>query len=215
MWRGNADDMSLLQKLREERGLSQTQLAELVGTSQPQINRLEKSKRTLSKSWAERLSPHLGISAEKLLFPEQPFGEDVEIVGMVGADTEGLRIYGTGQSGLGWVERIPGATKWTVAVIVRGASMMPYASDGSIVFYDNRHDPPSDDMLGEVVVVGLSDDRVLLKRLLRGSPTKPGCFDLESFNGERMPDQEVEWAAFVTAVIPPRQARRIIRDFSH
>lgn len=204
--------MSILQKLREDRGLSQSQLAELVGTSQPQINRLEKSKRTLSKIWAERLSPHLGISAEKLLFPVQQAGEDIEIVGMVGADTEGHRIYGAGQGGIGWVERIPGATKYTVAAIIRGTSMMPYASDGSIVFYDDRRDPPTDDMLGEVVIAGLSDDRVLLKRILRGSPKRPGCFDLESFNGDRMPDQEVEWAAFVTAVIPPRQARRIMRE---
>jgi transcriptional regulator with XRE-family HTH domain len=215
MFQSNEASMSMLQKLREERGLSQQQLAELAGTSQPQINRLEKSKRTLSKAWAERLSPHLGISAEKLLFPVLTPGEDVEIVGMVGADTEGQRVYGTGQSGLGWVERIPGTTKWTVAVIVRGTSMSPYAADGAIIFYDDRRDPPSDDMLGEVVIVGLSDDRVLLKRLLRGSPNKPGCYDLESFNGERMPDQEIEWAAFVSAVIPPRQARRIIRDFSN
>lgn len=205
--------MSMLQRLREEKGLSQTELARLVGTSQPQINRLEKSQRTLSKDWAERLSPHLGIPAERLLFPVQPKEEDVEIVGMVGADTEGGRLYGTGHGRFGWVERIPGATKYTVAVIVRGSSMLPYAADGSIVFYDERREPPTDDMLGEVVIVGLDDDRVLLKRLLRGSPDKPGHFDLESFNGERLADQKVEWAAFVAAVIPPRQARRIIREF--
>lgn len=212
--RSNENVMTMLQRLREDRGLSQAQLAELVGTSQPQINRLEKSKRKLSKDWAERLSPHLGIPAERLIFPSQILQDDVEIVGMAGADTEGHRIYGTGQSGLGYVERIPGATKFTVAVIVRGTSMVPYAADGSIVFYDDRRDPPSDDMLGEVVIVGLEDDQVLLKRLLRGSPTKPGHFDLESFNGERMPDQEVAWAAFVSAVIPPRQARKIIREYN-
>lgn len=205
--------MSMLRELREEKGLSQAELARLAGTTQPQINRLERSQRTLSKDWAERLSPHLGISAERLLFPAQPQQEDVEIVGMVGADTEGERIYGTGHGRFGWVERIPGATKYTVAVLVRGSSMMPFAADGSIVFYDDRRDPPSNDMLGEVVVVGLDDERVLLKRILRGSPDMPGHFDLESFNGERLSDQKVEWAAFVSAVIPPRQARRIIREF--
>lgn len=204
----------MLQRLREDKGLSQAKLAELAGTSQPQINRLEKSKRSLSPKWAKRLSPHLGITAQELIFPDQGVQDDVEIVGMAGADNEGQRVYGAGQGGLGWVERIPGATKFTVAVIVRGTSMMPYAADGSIVFYDDRRDPPTDDMLGEVVVVGLEDDRVLLKRLLRGSPNKPGHFDLESFNGERMPDQEVAWAAFVSAVIPPRQARKIIREYN-
>lgn len=203
--------MSMIQRLREDKKLSQSDLAKLADTSQPQIARLEKSKRKLSKEWAVRLAPHLGVTAQELLFSE-PQSEDVEVVGMIGADTEGERVYGHGQGQIGWVEPIPGSNEKTVAVIVRGSSMRPYAEDGGIIYFDDRRDPPTNDMLGEVVIVGLSDDRILLKRLLRHSASKPGRFDLESFNGDQMPDQAVEWAAFVAAVIPPRQARKIIKE---
>lgn len=57
-----------LRAFREARGLSQAQLAELVGTSQPQIGRLESGERKLTKEWAERLGPPLRVSPEALIF---------------------------------------------------------------------------------------------------------------------------------------------------
>lgn len=60
--------MPSIRELREAKGLTQEQLAKLVKTSQPQIKRLEKGERKLTKEWAQRLGPHLGISAQSLLF---------------------------------------------------------------------------------------------------------------------------------------------------
>jgi hypothetical protein len=45
--------------------------------------------------------------------------------------------------------------------------------------------------------------------LLRGS--RPGRFDLESVAGPTRHDARLRWAAHITAIIPPFQARRIIR----
>lgn len=59
-----------LKSLREARGLTQAQLADKAGTSQPQINRLEKGERELTRDWAERLAPWLGTTPFKLIFPE-------------------------------------------------------------------------------------------------------------------------------------------------
>lgn len=64
-------DMNKLRILREQKKLSQAQLAERVGTSQPQIKRLEDGERKLTKEWAERIAPHLDVSAESLLFPDK------------------------------------------------------------------------------------------------------------------------------------------------
>ncbi|MBP2314906.1 XRE family transcriptional regulator [Azospirillum soli] len=65
--------MSALRKARENAGLSQERLAELAGTSQPQINKLEHGQRKLTLDWAVRLAPHLGIHPEALLGgPSQP-----------------------------------------------------------------------------------------------------------------------------------------------
>ncbi len=64
------DMMSMIRTLREARGLTQAQLAELAATSQPQIRRLEAGERQLSKEWAQRLAPHLGVAAAQLMFGE-------------------------------------------------------------------------------------------------------------------------------------------------
>lgn len=58
----------MIKELREKLKMSQAGLADAVGTSQPQIKRLEGGDRKLTKEWAERLSPHLGVAPEALLF---------------------------------------------------------------------------------------------------------------------------------------------------
>ncbi|WP_376742483.1 helix-turn-helix domain-containing protein [Ensifer canadensis] len=63
--------MNIIKALRELRGLSQTDLAELVGTSQPQIRRLEAGERKLTKEWAERLAGPLQATAEQILFDSE------------------------------------------------------------------------------------------------------------------------------------------------
>jgi hypothetical protein len=51
-------------------------------------------------------------------------------------------------------------------------------------------------------------DEVLVKRLLRGSA--PGVYDLESLVGPTRHDARLRWAAHITAIIPPFQARRVL-----
>lgn len=63
--------MSPLRAHREHLELSQDALAKLVGTSQAQIDRLEKGQRKLTKEWALKLAPHLGIDPSDLLFPDR------------------------------------------------------------------------------------------------------------------------------------------------
>ncbi|WP_325444754.1 helix-turn-helix domain-containing protein [Hansschlegelia sp.] len=62
--------MSALRDAREAAGLTQSRLADLAGTSQPQIRRLEAGEREFTKQWAERLAPFLNRSAKDLLFSE-------------------------------------------------------------------------------------------------------------------------------------------------
>lgn len=62
--------MEHLRLLREKAGLTQAQLAEQAGTSQPQIRRLENGERELTRAWAERLAGPLHTTAVALVFPE-------------------------------------------------------------------------------------------------------------------------------------------------
>ena len=60
-----------LRALREERGLSQARLAEIVGCSQPDIARLESGHARTTAEWAERLASPLGVEPRDL-FPRAP-----------------------------------------------------------------------------------------------------------------------------------------------
>jgi hypothetical protein len=87
--------------------------------------------------------------------------------------------------------------------------MRDVADDGALIYFEDQRTPPTPDMLGHVVVVEVDTDEVLVKRLLRGS--RPGRYDLESLVGPTRRDARLRWAAHITAIIPPFQARRIIR----
>jgi phage repressor protein C with HTH and peptisase S24 domain len=72
---------SRLREARERRGLTQQQLAEMAGTSQPQIDRLETGKRRLTIDWVVRLAPLLGVTPVDLNQVELTRVELVEGVG--------------------------------------------------------------------------------------------------------------------------------------
>jgi hypothetical protein len=133
----------------------------------------------------------------------------VRIIGRVGADTEGAVIQTDGQEGYDMVPVPPGGTADAVALEVVGHSMRAIAEDGALIYFEDQRNPPTPDMLGYYCIVETEDGRVLFKRLLRGS--EPGLYVLESQVGPPIDDVRLRWAAEPTAIIPPKQARRIIR----
>lgn len=56
-----------MRELRQAAGLSQEKLAELAGTSQPQINKLETGQRKMTVDWAVKLARPLGVEPTVLL----------------------------------------------------------------------------------------------------------------------------------------------------
>jgi len=162
----------------------------------------------MTPKWADRLASPLGVTPVEVIFPNagKPVAR-LQIVGRVGASVDGAILHETDQGPFGEIIAPVGARGNEAVVEVAGGSMGIYAPDGSLILYNDRRDPPHEDMLGQVCVVGLPDGRALVKRLLRGS--KKGHFDLESVVGETMKDQRVEWAAVVQIVIHPQLARRL------
>lgn len=134
----------------------------------------------------------------------------VPILGRVGANPEGLVLFATGQGGGDLAPIPPGGTAKAAALRVVGHSMRGLADDGALIYFEDQRTPPTPDMLGHVVVVEVDTDEVLVKRLLRGS--RAGLFDLESVAGPTRQDARLRWAAHITAIIPPFQARRIIQS---
>ena len=133
----------------------------------------------------------------------------VAVIGRVGANPEGTVLFATGDDPAELAPIPPGGTDQARALRVAGHSMRGVADDGALIYFEDQRTPPSPDMLGHVVIVETDTDEVLVKRLLRGS--RPGLFDLESVAGPMRQDARLRWAAHITAIIPPFQARRIIR----
>jgi transcriptional regulator with XRE-family HTH domain len=132
------------------------------------------------------------------------------VIGRVGADPEGVVLFATGQGSGELVPIPPGGTDRAAALLVVGHSMPGLADNGGLIYFEDQRTPPTTDMLGHVVVVETDTDEVLVKRLLRGS--KAGLYDLESIAGPTRRDAKLRWAAHITAIIPPYQARRVIRQ---
>jgi transcriptional regulator with XRE-family HTH domain len=134
----------------------------------------------------------------------------VPIIGRVGANPDGLVLFATGQEPGDLAPIPPGGSDKAVALLVVGHSMRGVADDGALIYFEDQRTAPTSDMLGHVVVVEVDTDEVLVKRLLRGS--RAGRYDLESVAGPTREDARLRWAAHITAIIPPFQARRIIRS---
>ncbi|MBF5094664.1 helix-turn-helix domain-containing protein [Azospirillum sp. INR13] len=64
--------MTTMRELRQAAGLSQEKLAELAGTSQPQINKLETGQRKMTVDWAVKLAQPLGVEPAVLLGLDLP-----------------------------------------------------------------------------------------------------------------------------------------------
>lgn len=127
-----------------------------------------------------------------------PLRKTVKLKGYVGAGSE-AHFYRIADEDFEEVLAPRNATNKTVAVQIRGKSWGP-AMDTWLVFYDDVRSPIDPTMYGKPCILGLSDDRVLLKIPLR----KPsGLFRLLS-NSDEPPieDVEIEWAALVTGMAP-------------
>lgn len=194
-----------LQRILDEAGMSMAELARRADTSRQNIQRWADAERKLTAPIAAKLAPILETTPERLMFPE-PLAP---IVGSVGADPTGAVLHALGDQSTDFAPIPLGGSSRSVAVEVRGHSMRPVAEDGALIYYEDRRDPPTEDLLGQVVIVGVDTGEVMVKRLLRGS--LPGTYDLESINGETRRDVRIEWAARIAFVVAPWKARQIIR----
>lgn len=86
----------------------------------------------------------------------------------------------------------------TGAVEINGASL-GRIFDGWYAVYDERRDPPTLDLVGQLCIVGLADGRVLIKQLAKGRGKR---FTLESNYEAPIYDVVVEWAAPVKTMVP-------------
>lgn len=127
-----------------------------------------------------------------------PGEKTVPLVGYVGAGAE-ANFFAAGDGNLGEVPAPDDATAETVAVEVRGESLGALF-DQWLVYYDEVRSPITPDLVGRLCVVGLPDDRVLIKQVKRSK--SPGLYHLLSNTEGPILDVEIMWAAKVKSMVP-------------
>ena len=202
-----------LKALREGRGLETAKAAaEAIGIPVSTYTQHENGGRGIPPKRAKKYAEFFRSTPEWILYgrvqtrpPEHRIapnrrsrGHAVPLVGYVGAGAE-AHFYASGDSELGEVDAPEGSTPNTVAVEVRGTSLGPLF-ERWLIFYDEVRSPVTPDMHARLCIVGLPDDRVLIKQL-RPAAT-PGFFHLLSNNEPPILDQEVLWAATVKSMTP-------------
>jgi transcriptional regulator with XRE-family HTH domain len=186
---------------REAKQLSQTDLARIVGVSPQAIQaieagRVEKPRNILA------IAKAVGVEPGALLTGDENYSLPREVVPLVGYVRAGATaaFYAPATDPLDWVDPIPGMTKDTVAVQIQGDSLGSIF-DTWLVYYDEVRRPVTPDLHGKLCVVGLMDDRVVVKTIKKAKT--PGLFNLLSnTDRENIYDVEIVWAARVKHMSP-------------
>lgn len=189
-----------IREFRERNDWSQQKLADLVGTSQTQIDRLEKGQRRVSDYWLEKLARGFNCSPLELISDNG--NNMVPVVGHVGA---GARVLAIDDHMLGAaLEEVSSPIGYDsdniVAVRVRGDSMQPMLEDGWLLFYTKEYDGVPADCVGRLCIVKLHNGEMLVKKIRMGS--QHGLYHLISHNADPLFDQPLEWAARVIDIRP-------------
>lgn len=130
--------------------------------------------------------------------PDTGVNRMIPVVGYVGAGAEIFSIDDH-EKGAGMDEvEVPldGMSPSTVAVIVRGDSMIPAYRPGDLIFYDKTDNGDLMHLIGKDCVIRLKDGRTFLKELQRTN----GEYWLHSYNSTPMTKVEIDWAAKVSVI---------------
>lgn len=189
--------------------VSGSELARRVGKTRQDISRWASGDRELLPVNAELLAPHLNTTAASLLLLSSVERFVVPLGG---------RIVGGGAIDVSMAQSEPGieyevelavrVSDATVAYQVVGESMMPVYRPDTVIIC-RAHTTDIAPHLGRELAVGTVDHGRMLKTVHAGS--KPGAYDLESFNATLMRNVEVAWVARIAAIIPADEWRIIQR----
>lgn len=192
-----------IRAIRAAAGLTQTEFAEALSTTQSTVTRWERGS-IPSGEMLQAIASFANTTVERLMGTDDLAavpGGTIPVVGFVGA---GSAVFPYDDfpkgDGLDHVERPPFVKGQVVAVEVRGDSLLPVAEDGWRLVYAGEQTLEESQIVNKLCVVKLMDGRMLVKRVTRGS--KPGRYHLLSTNAPMIEDAEVEWASQVKAIIP-------------
>lgn len=159
-------------------------------------------RRGISTATIEALAPILRTTELWLTFGIGPDSTDPEssqipVWGRAGAG--GIVIgFHVDNTPIGAIDRPMDSNEDTSAVEIEGESL-GRIFHGWYAIYDERRDPPTEDMYGKLCIVETEDGRVYIKKLTKGRGKK---FTLRGNMGKDIENIGVAWAAEVKAIVP-------------
>ena len=186
-----------IKKIREEKGMTQQQLADKIGFSYQNISQYERGLRTPKSSTARKIADALGVDMWQIIEfdtleiddlkdwnRKEPLPANVrpistlhrQRVPLIGEVAAGEPIYAPEELGV----YVDSPVDADAALTVKGDSMVPTYLDGDIIYIKCRPDVPE----GAVAVVFL-DDEALLKHVYK----RPTGLTLWSDNADYHPMQ--------------------------
>jgi transcriptional regulator with XRE-family HTH domain len=172
-----------LRALRRAKGLSQAELARLIGRHQSVIGPYERDEYMPTRPILERLAAALDSSPEYLLFGRSPARSRLALAGRVGSG--GLLVDVTEEDQPLLALREESLALWRVV----DDSMAPVYRPGDYLVAEVLELAPQMLEFGREALVQLADGRVLLRRLFPGA--QPGRFDLAAWNAPTLAGVEV------------------------
>lgn len=206
MHESGMDIPAVLRGIAERAKVRQSGLGDLIGLSQPQISRLMKGSEPKKPTYDKIMDAarRYGVLGEDDLRSEdvaanidRPPQRMVKVKGYVGAGGQAHTYNVAVESDLGEIEPSDRDPPQAVAVQIMGTSLGRFFDRWYAIYNDVRA-PITDDLIGHLCVVGLEDDRVLIKKVQRSGSR----FDLLSNDPAEEPIRGVtiKWAAKVTDI---------------
>lgn len=180
-----------LRALRQTRGISQVELARMIGRHQTVIGPYERDEYEPSREVVEKLAVALESSPEYLYFGRSPQQTAITIVGRIGP------------SGLLDGEMAGGVFSLRDTQLVGyrldDDSMAPVYRAGQLVLVFAAAGAEPEQLLGRDVLAELDDGRVLLRRLMPGAERRR--FDLAGYNAPPLLSVAVRSARLVAGAL--------------
>lgn len=201
-----------LKKARKELDLRQREIAAAAGVTVQAVSGWERGEDMPEPDKLPLIARRLGTSVDWLLegrasaFSSEdvsadmdgPPGRTLRVKGYVGAGGE-AHYYAVNQGDLDALPAHASDPPQAVAVEIMGTSLGQFFDRWYAVYNDVRS-PVTDDLIGRLCVVGLEDDRILIKKIQRNGKN----FDLISNSEAEKPIKNIKiaWAAKVIDVRP-------------
>jgi len=182
----------------EARGLSQAALAEAIGLTSVQMNKVLTGYRVLQSSEADRIRHFFGYR-----LPEEP-RRLIPVIGQIGPGAKVLEpLPCISDATLRYVEApdlLPEGN--IVAIEVVGNAMTPTFDEGDLIFYAGGSPKVTQDAIGKNCICCEASGAKWVKRVKGGS--EPGLYNLLAISPEADSQYDIalEWASRILLHLP-------------